>query len=126
MSPRHRVTPPERSIGKRKQLQNGGRPTEPKSEKWVKAQVRALFVAHGVERPYMPSSGIGRNGAADFIECIYGRYIAIETKKKGNKPTELQLLFGAGIRERGGHYWIIYEDGLPFVRDMFNAWRIDP
>ncbi len=41
-------------------------------------------------------------GVPDIIACHHGRFIAIEVKQPGNKPTELQKHHLAKIAESGG------------------------
>jgi hypothetical protein len=97
---------------------------EPRSEAWVKAQVKKIFAEFGVDQPYMPAAGIGRQGAADFIESMFGRYLAVETKKRGNKQTRLQKEFRDGVVERGGIYLLIYEDNIDDVRTVLQTLKL--
>lgn len=97
---------------------------EPRTEAWVKKEVKKIFAEFGCSDPWMPSASIyGRKGGADFIECIYAHYIAIETKKLGNKPTKLQEEFGAGVRSRGGFYLVIYENNLHELHMLLSDLR---
>ena len=41
-------------------------------------------------------------GVSDIIACVKGKFIAIEVKKPGNKPTPLQTNFINAINEIGG------------------------
>ena len=73
-----------------------GRPKKPeiKSEAWVKDRVKEIFAQFGNDRPYMPPPALyGSAGASDFIECVYGRYVAIETKRtySGNCVRSLSI-----------------------------------
>src|SRR5437868_14925245 len=82
-----------------------GRPKKPeiKSEAWVKDRVKEIFAQFGNDRPYMPPPALyGSAGASDFIECVYGRYVAIETKRLGCKQTKMQVLFEEHVTEQGG------------------------
>lgn len=47
-------------------------------------------------------------GTPDIIACLDGKFIAIEVKRKGNKPTPLQLAKLDKIRESGGIAFIAY------------------
>jgi len=49
-----------------------------------------------------------RAGTPDIIACLDGRFIAIEVKRKGNKPTPLQLAKIEQIRASGGMAFIAY------------------
>lgn len=42
------------------------------------------------------------NGVSDIILCINGKFVAIELKHKGNKPTPMQVDFIKDIRSSGG------------------------
>lgn len=56
----------------------------------VKAAVKKLLVQEGVYY-FMPvSNGMGRHGIPDIICCVNGRFLAIECKANGGKPTALQ------------------------------------
>jgi hypothetical protein len=51
---------------------------------------------------YIPLSA-GEKGISDIIGCDKsGKFIAIEVKRKGNKPTDEQLDFLRRIKESGG------------------------
>ena len=51
----------------------------------VKKAVKQWLVARGYYY-YMPvSNGMGRVGAPDFLCCINGRYVGIETKAPGKR-----------------------------------------
>ena len=50
---------------------------KPKSEAWVKKEVKKIFAEYGCPSPYMPAASIyGKAGGADFIECMFGYYVA--------------------------------------------------
>lgn len=42
------------------------------------------------------------NGVADILGIYNGKLLAIEVKRPGQKPTELQDVFLARIKEHGG------------------------
>lgn len=97
---------------------------KPRSEAWVKKEVKKIFAEFGCPNPYMPAAAIyGKAGGADFIECMFYHYIAVETKKIGNKLTPLQRKFGQGIAKRGGHYLVVYEYNLIMLRSLFLKWQ---
>lgn len=51
----------------------------------VKRAVKRWLVAHNAYY-YMPvSNGMGRAGAPDFIVCLGGRFVGIETKAPGKR-----------------------------------------
>ena len=49
-----------------------------------------------------------RKGIPDIIVCFRGRFIALEVKRQGGKPTELQIYNIKKIRESGGIARIVY------------------
>ena len=54
-------------------------------------------------------------GVSDILACIKGRFVAIEVKKPGNKPSKLQENFINGINSIGGvAFWV---DNLDDVKD---------
>lgn len=69
----------------------------------VKAAVKKWLTTRGVWY-YMPvSNGMGRVGAPDFLCCMEGRFIGIETKAPGkrantsaNQEREIAAINGAG------------------------------
>lgn len=49
-----------------------------------------------------------RAGIPDIIACYKGRFIGIEAKEPGNKPSELQLAHGRQIKKAGGIFGVCY------------------
>ena len=49
-----------------------------------------------------------KKGIPDIIVCYRGKYIALEVKRPGGKPTELQLWNINEIRRAGGIAEIVY------------------
>jgi len=52
---------------------------------------------------------LNKNGVPDIIACIRGKFIAIEVKRVGCKPTELQLYNKREIERAGGLAYIVYD-----------------
>lgn len=50
--------------------------------------------------PYM--AGFGKSGVADIIACIKARFVSIEVKREGKKPTPIQERRMDEIRRAGG------------------------
>lgn len=97
---------------------------ESKLEAWVKDEVKKIFAEFGCDDPYMPPPAIyGRRGGADFIECMFGRYIAVETKRLKKKQTKLQIDFAKGVLKRGGIYLLIYENNLYLLRNTLQVFK---
>lgn len=70
-----------------------------KSERDVKNAVKKVLSDVGAWWFLPVSCGYGKHGIPDFVACYKGRFIAIETKFGGKKPTPRQakelLLIGA-------------------------------
>ena len=76
----------------------------------VKAKIKEVLK---VERVYyaMPiGTGWGNSGVPDFLCCINGRFLGIEAKANGNKPTELQKKNLMDIELSGGYTAVINEN----------------
>lgn len=79
-------------------------------------------------KPYLESLGamsvkyhggpFGQSGVSDLIVCHFGKYVALEIKKPGNKPTALQLRFIEQVKEHGGLAGVVYTDS--FKEDILN------
>jgi hypothetical protein len=61
---------------------------------------------------FMPvPTGYGKR-TVDFLVCKGGRFIGIEAKAPGEKPTPLQLLTLSQIKQAGGQSFIVTLDKL--------------
>lgn len=57
-------------------------------------------------------------GVSDILACIKGKFVAIEVKKPGGKPSALQLSFINAINSLGGiAFWT---DNLEDVKDKLK------
>lgn len=75
----------------------------------VKAKVKAVLDKRGVYY-FMPrGTAFGRAGVPDIICCINGRFLAIECKANGNKPSALQEMEIASIKKAGGMAVVVNE-----------------
>ena len=79
----------------------------------VKDQLKKVFKELGIWY-YMPPGGaaFGRVGVPDFLLCVDGEFVAIETKATGGKTTKLQELEMQEIRESGGAAWVVTPDNI--------------
>ena len=79
------------------------------SEGIIKAELKKMLKAYEPEVWYfMPIGGpYAAKGTPDFILCVAGDFISVETKAKGKKPTVLQELCMAKIRVAGGQAYVI-------------------
>jgi hypothetical protein len=63
--------------------------------------------------------GYGKRNQLDFTLCLFGKFVAIETKAGANWLTPLQRITCRTILASGGHVFIISgQEGL----DAFKRW----
>lgn len=91
-------------------------------ESKVKAAVVKMLKDNGVYYFFPVTGGYGRAGVPDIICCHKGRFIAIECKANGNKPTELQLREIHKIRKAGGIAFVIDEKNTDVIRNWLKIW----
>jgi len=85
-------------------------------EKKVKEKIKKHLVELGCYYAMPATGGYGASGVPDFLVCYKGKFIGIEAKANGNKPTALQLRHLENIEASKGHSYIIDEtnvDELP-------------
>jgi Holliday junction resolvase len=85
-------------------------------EKRVKTKVESILKGEGAYYFFPATHGYGRSGVPDIIACVNGRFLAIECKAGGNKPTALQVREIELIRLAGGVAVVVNEanwDTLP-------------
>lgn len=92
-------------------------------ESKVKKQVVALLKKHGAYHFYPVTSGYGRSGVPDIVACWQGRFIGIECKAKGNKPTALQMKNLQEIMAADGISLIVDETGIGMLVVLFETWK---
>jgi hypothetical protein len=75
----------------------------------VKMRVKVMLDMFDAYR-FMPvQTGFGVP-TLDFLVCIRGHFIAIETKAPGKKPTERQETTIEQIKSAGGHVFVVDND----------------
>src|SRR5210317_1745723 len=84
-------------------------------EKKVKNKVVKILKAHGVYYFFPATYGMGRSGIPDIVVCYKGKFIGIECKANGNKPTKLQLKHLNDITLAGGMSLVIDENNLSYL-----------
>jgi hypothetical protein len=89
-------------------------------EKKVKKKVRSLLDELGAYYVMPVTGGYGTQGAPDFLVCLKGRFVGIETKAGKGKTTALQDLNLQKIRDAGGVALVIYETDLDVLRHMLG------
>jgi hypothetical protein len=81
-------------------------------EKKVKIKVRKCLDELGAYYSMPVTSGYGNSGAPDFLVCLDGRFIGIECKANGGKPTPLQEKNLRDIERAGGRSLVIDETNV--------------
>jgi len=89
-------------------------------EKLVKAKVVTQLKALGAYYFYPVTSGYGASGVPDIVCCYKGRFIGIECKAKGNKPTTLQRMNLDKIAAQGGIALVIDETNVNELKGMIE------
>jgi Holliday junction resolvase len=92
-------------------------------EKAVKDKVTAVLKSAGVYYFFPATHGYGRSGVPDIIACVNGRFLAIECKAGGNKPTALQIREIETIRIAGGVAVVVDETNWDMVRSLVHEMR---
>lgn len=82
----------------------------------VKAKVKKILIECGAYYAMPIGTGFGNAGVPDFLVCYRGKFIGIECKANGGKPTALQLKNLADIESAGGSAVIINETNVETLR----------
>lgn len=86
----------------------------------VKAKVKKVLLEVGAYYAMPMGTGYGNAGVPDFLVCFVGRFVGIECKANGGKPTALQLKNLADIESAGGLAFIIDENNVAELRNMLE------
>ena len=89
-------------------------------EKKVKAKVVAQLKTLGAYYFYPVTGGYGASGVPDIVGCYKGRFIGIECKANGNKPTALQQMNLDKIAAQGGIALVIDETNVNELKGMIE------
>lgn len=90
-------------------------------EKKVKDKVKALLAEHGAYH-FMPAThGYGSSGVPDISACLHGRFIGIECKANGGKPTALQLKNLRMIVAAGGIAVLVDETSVSNLEALLTS-----
>lgn len=73
----------------------------------VKAAVNRLLDKYKSIYKFMPVPGGFGASSLDYLLCVNGKFVAIETKAPGKKPTDRQRRIAAQIERAGGVVFII-------------------
>lgn len=90
-------------------------------EKKVKDKVKKLLTEHGAYY-FMPATGgYGKSGVPDIVACIKGRFVGIECKANGGKPTALQEKNLMDIINKGGISILVDETGIEAFKVLISS-----
>ena len=92
-------------------------------ESKVKKQVVTVLKEYGMYYFYPVTGGYGRSGVPDIVCCWKGRFIGIECKAKGGRPTDLQMKNLMEIVDQGGISILVDETGLGVFAMMMDSWQ---
>lgn len=90
-------------------------------ESKVKANIKKILKAHDAYYSMPIGTGFGSMGVPDFLVCHKGRFIGIEAKTVGNKPTRLQESNMEHIRSCGGIALVVNELNLQELEELLNG-----
>jgi len=76
----------------------------------VKTKIKEVLKMERVYYAMPIGTGWGNSGVPDFLCCVNGRFLGIEAKANGNKPTELQKKNLMDIELSGGYTAVINEN----------------
>jgi Holliday junction resolvase len=87
----------------------------------VKKKVKDYLTSKAIYYTMPFTAGYGASGVPDILVCFQGKFIAIECKAKGNKPTALQAEHMKRIQRGGGTAVVIDENNADGILDsLFN------
>lgn len=95
----------------------------PTPESKVKNRVRKILNKYTTAYSFMPAThGYGSSGVADIVSCINGKFIAIECKTDGNKPTALQKKNLNDVVKSGGYGFVVDDSSIGvFILTLDNV-----
>ena len=86
----------------------------------VKASVTKVLREEGVYYFFPATHGYGRSGVPDIVCCVSGKFLAIECKANGNKPTALQIREIEAIRRSDGCAVVVDETNWDMIPDLIR------
>jgi len=81
----------------------------------VKAEVKKILKQYDVWY-FMPVAGRSVGGVPDFICCVQGQFLAIETKAGSGQLTPLQKATLISIDRAGGSTLVIHPENIESLR----------
>lgn len=99
-----------------------------KKEAHVKREVRKILDSFGknIARSMYVPSGYGKQGIEDFTLCVYGWFVAIETKYGRGKLTPMQDRRMKEVLEAGGNYLIVTEKNVHRLKERLELYARRP
>ena len=82
----------------------------------VKVKVKRILAELGAYYAMPATGGYGSSGVPNFLIGHHGKFVAIECKANGGKPTALQLKHLDDIRKAGGIALLIDETTVENLR----------
>lgn len=73
-----------------------------KTEKEIVGEIRELLRFLNIFHWKVFTGPTNLPGISDFLGCYKGKFLAIEVKRDGREPTELQATFLEEVRRAGG------------------------
>jgi len=90
------------------------------SEHGVKEAVKRILRKYGVWYTSRHQAGFSSRGVPDILCCYRGRFIAIECKHAGRKPTDAQIAQLAAIERAGGIAFIVDDSTVDSVEAVLG------
>jgi Holliday junction resolvase len=91
-------------------------------ENKVKNHVKRILSKYPCTYSFMPAThGYGASGVPDIVACINGKFIAVECKANGGKPTALQKRNLHQIVAAGGHAFVVDEESTGVLAMMLDT-----
>lgn len=78
----------------------------------VKKSVKEILSKYNCYCFLPATGGYGKSGVPDIVACINGRFVGIECKANGGKPTKLQLKNLQQIADTGGLAFVVDETSI--------------
>lgn len=98
-----------------------------KKEEHIKKAVKEVLAKHNAYDVMYVPAGFGKAGIPDFVVCVYGRFIGIETKlnAKRNPPTALQMKNLCEIQQAGGLAVVVDETNISSLDEVLCTLKFD-
>lgn len=90
----------------------------PNETSLIRSKIRPYLESLGARVYKIHGNAFQEAGTPDLLCCLAGRFIGLEVKKRGNKPTYIQEASLRTIRKAGGIAGVIYTD--TYKQDIDN------